>query len=566
MNTSRWQRRGFWLLGLLAALVVAALVAGTLLLLRERDRARQEAETTRAVSQFVTSLFEAADPGVADGQAGITAIELLDKGRQRLSRDLQTQPATRRALLAVLADVYERVARARESADLFGEAAKDEPDPLRRAQLLARQSLSLANEGDSKAAEAPAREALALRRQHAPGDDMLLGDVENRLAVALTGQMKLDEAAALLESALARFRSKGEEGRSSVASALHNLARVRARQERLDEAEALFRESVQVGSASRQRGPRHNQTLVTREQLAILLRDRGRLGEAEAEMMQALQARVAVWGPHSAHVAMVLNELGVLQQDAGRAAEAVASHQKALDIRRQQTGSRSFDTAISLHNLGKAQQAVGDVKAAEVSLRESLSVRRQLAGGTSSAAVQRAQVSLSRLLLALQRHDEAAALLNDVAQARASLAPSHVDRATVSLMQAEVALARQRPADARGLIEPLAAGLAKLPAAQRAEFERLQGLLAWSDGRRDDAMARLEAAWQQERDRQGSEHPSLLAPGLEWHQRLHAAGRRDEAAALVGQLAAAARRHVPASPWRREWERRAGRPAGAAPA
>ena len=61
-----------------------------------------------------------------------------------------------------------------------------------------------------------------------------------------------------------------------------------------------------------------------------------------------------------------------------------------------------------------------------------------LGGGVAEVLAAQGAVDVglvaSGLLLALRRHDEAAPLLHEVAQARSTLAPGHVDRATVSLM------------------------------------------------------------------------------------------------------------------------------------
>jgi hypothetical protein len=91
------RRRWPWVLA--ASGVLALSTAFVVRLVLERDRAlqaealaQQEAATTRQVSDFMVALFEGADPNVA-GRPDLSAAELVDKGRERIDRDLQGQLA-----------------------------------------------------------------------------------------------------------------------------------------------------------------------------------------------------------------------------------------------------------------------------------------------------------------------------------------------------------------------------------------------------------------------------------------------------------------------------------------
>ena len=73
-----------------------------------RSQALQEASRANQVTAFVTSLFRASDlrtPSAQDKRS-LTALQLLDAGRERLKGELNDQPETKVALLAVLAEVY----------------------------------------------------------------------------------------------------------------------------------------------------------------------------------------------------------------------------------------------------------------------------------------------------------------------------------------------------------------------------------------------------------------------------------------------------------------------------
>ena len=71
----------------------------------ERDRANQEAESSRRVTQFLTDLFSVSDPSEARGRA-VTAREVLDKGARQLDNTLVDQPRLRARLQTTIGTVY----------------------------------------------------------------------------------------------------------------------------------------------------------------------------------------------------------------------------------------------------------------------------------------------------------------------------------------------------------------------------------------------------------------------------------------------------------------------------
>jgi serine/threonine protein kinase len=82
--------------------VVTAIQAGRIA--RERDRANNEAATSRQISEFLTGLFTVSDPSEARGRA-ITAREILDKGARDLEQ-LKDQPELQARLQATIGSVY----------------------------------------------------------------------------------------------------------------------------------------------------------------------------------------------------------------------------------------------------------------------------------------------------------------------------------------------------------------------------------------------------------------------------------------------------------------------------
>jgi non-specific serine/threonine protein kinase/serine/threonine-protein kinase len=95
-----------------AGVVLAALMLGlsgaTYGLVRAKraeEQARQEAATAEQVSEFLVGLFEVSDPGEARGST-ITAREILDRGAEKASRELESQPKVRGRFLDTIGRVY----------------------------------------------------------------------------------------------------------------------------------------------------------------------------------------------------------------------------------------------------------------------------------------------------------------------------------------------------------------------------------------------------------------------------------------------------------------------------
>ena len=95
-----------------AALVVLALVAGTVGVAWQARRAQGEAVRAKATRDFLVSVFRASDPRIASDRprGEITARELLDRGSARIEKEFMDQPELQIELLGLTADIYAQLA------------------------------------------------------------------------------------------------------------------------------------------------------------------------------------------------------------------------------------------------------------------------------------------------------------------------------------------------------------------------------------------------------------------------------------------------------------------------
>src|ERR1044071_5472954 len=86
------------------AFLILALTA-TVLVINQSIRASRERDKAQRVSQFLVELFNVSDPGEARGNT-VTAREILDKGAERIDRELADQPEVQATLMTTIGQVY----------------------------------------------------------------------------------------------------------------------------------------------------------------------------------------------------------------------------------------------------------------------------------------------------------------------------------------------------------------------------------------------------------------------------------------------------------------------------
>src|SRR6204780_3994367 len=75
---------------------------------RERDRANREVQISQRVTEFLTGLFAVSDPGEAKGNT-VTAREILDKGSEKILRELNHEPVIQARLMDTMGGVYDNL-------------------------------------------------------------------------------------------------------------------------------------------------------------------------------------------------------------------------------------------------------------------------------------------------------------------------------------------------------------------------------------------------------------------------------------------------------------------------
>ncbi len=200
-----------------------------------------------------------------------------------------------------------------------------------------------------------------------------------------------------------------------AASAAYDLAQVRLRQARVDEAAILLDRAQSFWSAAPQRW--ESELLDSRLVEARLLRDQGKAEQAVELLQRNLPARARRNGPTHRETGVYHNNLGVMLTAAGRRDEAVRSFQSALDVWHVNGLDNGSDALNTLNNLAALHVLSGRSEEAEPLFRRAVVLRRQLYG--ASAATAALLSNYGKTLVQLGRSAEAIPVLEEaVAMAR----------------------------------------------------------------------------------------------------------------------------------------------------
>jgi tetratricopeptide (TPR) repeat protein len=360
-------------------------------------------------------------------------------------------------------------ATAREVADAW---------PQQSAEFLSQLGRCHAEGKDIATARDLFREARKLR-EGLPDGGALVAESGNDLAMLRLVDGTPVQAVRELRTALGRLRDSGGEQNALGVEIWRNLGAAYAAQPDAREAEAAFRQALEISLA--RFGSNHPRTTAAQSDLAGQLLANGKLGEAEQLLAQVQEGLEARWGagtePLAAHLGM--RGMVALERDAPAQAEALLS--EALKIRRDlgTVGAHAWD----LCHLAQAQSELGRPAEAEASRADCLAALQGAPpASTQSAIAHMANASLDRA--------DANAARGWVAR----LPPeAFAGRPELALLRARLALVAREP-DAGAQIDAVLAGLTTERKHRRLRWQAqsLQAAQACISGRRQAGVALRE--------------------------------------------------------------------------
>jgi serine/threonine-protein kinase len=378
---------------------------------RQAEDARREAEAalarSEAATDFLTDLFEGADPREAQGRE-VTVREILDRGAGRIE-ELSDQPDLQAGLMQVLAGVHTQLGEYGTSAELMQRAVAvrsgmPDGDPRALVDALSVWGVALDHLGLPDSAAAVYGRALAEAEEaRIPDEDPDVQGVLGNLAVTYNRMGRDREAEEMYRRIIAAQREGMERTDLRRTVPLNNLGLQLAIEGRFDEAEPLLRESYRIRREVE--GDDHPGTAIAAENLGMMLREAGRYDEAEAVLSENLERRRLLLGDEHRYVGEGLFSLGLtlaLRAGPGDLARADSLLRASLQVHRDALGAGHRAVGYSLHALGVRALRAGEPGAAADWFRQALAIRRDSESDAPREEV-RSLVGLGRALSGMER-------------------------------------------------------------------------------------------------------------------------------------------------------------------
>jgi len=314
------------------------------------EEANTQAQIAGQVTDFLVSLFEAADPGVTLGNP-LTIDELLERGTTQ-ALDGEYESSVQLHLLTVLGRVYNGMGIHDKSAELFEaaleKARNQQPeDPLLVADLQSRLGYNMRIMGNLSAADSLYRLALDNRRSVLGEDDPLsIRSLDEWVGVHAYRTRDTNLADSLFQEVVNRRRASLVDYDQDFAESLNNLAYIKMIRQEYHPAIQLYEESAEIYREVL--GNYHPERLRTLSSLAVAYHRAGNYGRSEQLLNILIDARIAVLGESHPQVAVSYHHLTELLKDTGRMEQAVSTIEKADMIMQNLSAPHQFHPDILL--------------------------------------------------------------------------------------------------------------------------------------------------------------------------------------------------------------------------
>lgn len=379
-----------------------------------------------------------------------------------------------------------------------------------------------------------------------PRSDHALAHGASHLAYFLNSAGLYAEAEPIMREVLEIVEQRLGLYHKDVAQHLNNLALLLKLRGRLDEALVLMKRALRIAVNS---GPAHPNVATALNNLAHLVGDSGHVDAARRMMRRALKIDEAYYGPDHAKIATRLSSLAQYL-NASEHAEAEQMMRRALKIDSLRLGSNHPVVAIRLHNLANLLFETGRWDDAEPMMREALRID-EIGFGAVHPSVALRLGNLAQLLQAREEYDEAEILMSRAIEIdQLCLEPGHPD-----LLADHMALGRLYQAENR---------LDEAEVVLRNVLEQIQQTGTRNDLRVANCLDQLgQVLFEGDRLEEAAdltgraleiaealfgEHPKT-AIHLESHSRLlQACGRLPEAEALIRRALTIAESQMPPDP------------------
>jgi eukaryotic-like serine/threonine-protein kinase len=300
--------------------------------------ARIQQATAEEVGAFLMDMLASVDPATARGRDTSLLREILERAEGRLATELADQPAVAASLHNAIGGTY--------------------------------RGLGMYNEARRHFENGVAQARTSLGPLHPTTLECSMG-----LLGTLSADAQYAEAQMLAEELLIASHEVYTPSHRNTLRVMNELGLLHRHQQRLDEAERLYRDALAVAAQSL---PEHDWLSTSLlNNLAGVLRARGQYAEAEPLLVRALALRRASLPPDHPDLPLSMFSLAAVRSSRGDHAGAIALYEEAIDIRRRTLGENHDAVGTSLLSLAASLNAVGEVDRAIESTRKAMEIYRR---------------------------------------------------------------------------------------------------------------------------------------------------------------------------------------------
>ena len=361
---------------------IVGTTTGMIRAVKAERAANEEAETATKVTDFLVNLFEVSDPNHTRGNT-ITAREILDKGSDRVAKELEGQPKTGARLMNTIGKVYQNLGLYDEAEPKLSKAldlrrSVTGPDDLGVAGFQADLADLYIDQGRYQEAQAMLEQSLDKMERSGKVSELKLAKSLTELAGDLRRQGEYDAAQPLYERARAIRSAELGKDSPEVASSDNSLAILNWNRGRYDEAERLYKLALSIWEKAY--GEDHADVAKGLNNLALLYHHLKRYGEAVPLYKRAVAIYEKVLGPDHPRLATALNNLALVYYEKKNYALARKYYERALDVRESALGPDHPDVAQTLNNMANLDREQGHYLAAEKLYDRALAIRTTALG------------------------------------------------------------------------------------------------------------------------------------------------------------------------------------------
>ncbi|SHF28088.1 serine/threonine protein kinase [Fodinibius roseus] len=394
------------------AVITVLTIFYTFQLAKERNEAQLEAQKTEQVKDLLVEIFQRSDPFREPEAKNLSVQEVLDRGTQRVSSSLESQPLVRAELQEALGSVYSGLIMYPKAEPLLRKAlatykrelGPDHPDVAETSQLL---GFLLFRKGAYEEAEALFKEAARIYQKEYGETDTHYADILSMLGnlYAETGRQK--QALRQYISAIEIYKQQDSPGIAGTTMdlgyLLMDMGRMDEAQRKLARAIPLFKtysEEPDVAIANALTG------------LGQVLHLQGDLAAAEDHHRKALQIRRTIFETGHTYIASSHLRLAWVLLDRGNIDQAVPLARKACQSFKNHLPAGHWKIAASEGVLALAWIGQGEFAQAEETLLNTHEVFREQFG-VADWRTQSARQTLVKLYKRWDKSQKAQAFLNN---------------------------------------------------------------------------------------------------------------------------------------------------------